>query len=37
MALYLAKRNDRHRDVIDTYYFLLNEAEKNREREIAAA
>ena len=37
MAKYLEKRNQRHRDVIDTYYHMLNEAEKYRERETAAA
>lgn len=37
MALYLKKREARHRDVIDSYYAMLNEAEKYRERETFAA
>ena len=37
MALYLKKRQERHRDVIDSYYHMLNEAEKYRDMENSAA
>lgn len=37
MALYLKKREARHRDMIDTYYLKLNQAEKYRDQERAAA
>ena len=37
MAVYLKKRESRHRDIIDSYYVRLNEAEKNRDKEIDAA
>ena len=37
MSKYLEKREQRHRDVIDTYYQMVNEAEKYRDREIDAA
>ena len=37
MAQYLAKREARHRDIIDTYYSMLNEAEKYRQKENSAA
>ena len=37
MALYLKKREERHRGIIDSYYQMLNEAEKYRDKENAAA
>ena len=37
MALYLKKREGRHRDLIDQYFTMLNEAEKFRDKENAAA
>ena len=37
MAIYLRKRDERHRDIIDSYYQRLNEAEKFREEETNAA
>ena len=37
MAVYLKKREQRHRDIIDSYYRLLNEAEKYAAKETAAA
>ena len=37
MAVYLKKRQERHRDVIDSYYKMLNEAEKFRDKENSAA
>ena len=37
MALYVRKRESRHRDLIDSYYQMLNEAEKYRDKENAAA
>ena len=37
MALYLKKRERRHRDLIDQYFSMLNEAEKFRDKENAAA
>jgi hypothetical protein len=37
MAVYLKKRETRHRDIIDSYYVRLNEAEKNRDKEVDAA
>ena len=37
MAKYLQKVESRHRDMIDTYYRMLNEAEKYRPQENAAA
>ena len=37
MAVYLKKRQERHRDVIDSYYKMLNEAEKFRDMENSAA
>lgn len=37
MALLLKKREARHRDMIDTYYLKLNEAEKYRDKENSAA
>ena len=37
MALLLKKRQERHRDVIDSYYKMLNEAEKYRDMENSAA
>ncbi len=37
MAVYLAKREKRHRDLVDSYYQMLNEAEKFRDKENAAA
>lgn len=37
MAQYLKKREARHRDMIDNYYLRINEAEKNRDQEVAAA
>ena len=37
MAKYLEKRQQRHRDIIDSYYLRLNEAEKFREMETNAA
>ena len=37
MALFLRKREARHKDLIDSYYEQLNLAEKYRDRENAAA
>lgn len=37
MSKYLQKREQRHRDIIDSYYQRLNEAEKFREQETNAA
>ena len=37
MAQYVRKRESRHRDLIDSYYQMLNEAEKYRDKENAAA
>ena len=37
MAVYLKKREKRHRDLIDQYYNMVNEAEKFRDKENAAA
>jgi len=37
MALSLQKREARHRDIIDTYYSMLNDAEKYRDEETNAA
>ena len=37
MAVYLKKRQERHRDIIDSYYKMLNEAEKYRDKENSAA
>ena len=37
MALYLKRRDNRHRDIIDSYFHLLNDAEKFRDRENSAA
>ena len=37
MAAYLKKRENRHRDLIDQYYNMVNEAEKYRDKENAAA
>lgn len=37
MSVYVRKREARHRDLIDSYYQMLNEAEKYRDKENAAA
>lgn len=37
MATYLKKREQRHRGLVDSYYTRLNEAEKFRAKENAAA
>lgn len=37
MAVYLKKREARHRDIIDSYFSLLNQAEKYRDKEVASA
>jgi hypothetical protein len=37
MALYLKKRETRHRDIVNSYYSMVNEAEKYRDKENAAA
>lgn len=37
MASLLKKREARHKDMIDTYYLKLNEAEKYRDKENSAA
>jgi hypothetical protein len=37
MAVYLKKRDRRHRDLVDSYYTMVNEAEKFRDKENAAA
>ena len=37
MAALLRKREKRHRDLVDQYYAMLNEAEKFRDQENAAA
>ena len=37
MAVYLKKREARHRDMIDKYFDMLNEVEKFREKENYAA
>jgi len=37
MAVYLKKRDKRHRDLVDSYYTMVNEAEKFRDKENAAA
>ena len=37
MASLLKKRETRHKDMIDTYYLMINEAEKYRDKENAAA
>ena len=37
MAVYLKKRESRHRDMIDTYFVMLNEVEKYRQKENSAA
>jgi len=37
MAVYLKKRETRHRDMIDTYFCMLNEVEKFRQKENSAA
>ena len=37
MASLLKKREARHKDMIDTYYLKLNEAEKFRDQENSAA
>ena len=37
MALYLKKREARHRDMIDSYFKLINEAEKFRDKENTAS
>jgi hypothetical protein len=37
MAQYLKKRDARHRDMIDSYFKLINEAEKFRNKENTAA
>jgi len=37
MAVYLKKREKRHRNLIDSYYTMVNEAEKFRDKENAAA
>ena len=37
MALYLKKREQRQKDIINSYYLMLNEAQKYRDRENSAA
>ena len=37
MALLLKKREARHREMVETYYLKLNEAEKYRDMENSAA
>ena len=37
MASLLKKRETRHKNMIDTYYLMINEAEKYRDMENAAA
>jgi len=37
MALYLKNREARHRDMVDSYFKLINEAEKFRDKENSAA
>lgn len=37
MANILKKRQERHKNLVDTYYLMLNEAEKYRDKENAAA
>lgn len=37
MAAYLKKREKRHRDLIDQYYNMVNEAEKFRDKENSGA
>ena len=37
MAALLKKREQRHKNMIDTYYLMLNEAEKYKDKENAAA
>ena len=37
MAQYLKKREARHRDMINTYFTMVNEVEKYRDKETAAA
>jgi hypothetical protein len=37
MASFLKKREARHKDMIDSYYRMINEAEKYRDKENAAA
>ena len=37
MAVYLKKREGRHRDLVDSYYMMVNEAEKYRAKENSAA
>jgi hypothetical protein len=37
MAVYLKKREKRHRDLVDSYYTMVNEAEKYRDKENSAA
>ena len=37
MAVYLKKREKRHRDLVDSYYTMVNEAEKFRDKENSAA
>ena len=37
MAVYLRKRESRNRDLVDSYYMMVNEAEKYRAKENSAA
>ncbi len=37
MAIILKKRDNRHQDLINSYYDRVNEAEKFKDRENAAA
>ena len=37
MAVYLKKKESRHRGLIDQYFNMLNEAEKYRDKENAGA
>ena len=37
MAVYLRKLESRHRDLVDSYYIMVNEAEKYRAKENSAA
>ena len=37
MAQYLKKRDARHRDMINSYFTMLNEVEKFRDQETSAA